>query len=143
MPRIDGMESFEGQAFHTYYWPHEPVPLQDKRVGVIGTGATAVQLIPEVAKEANHLTVFQRRPNWCAPLHNDRIDPQDMEQIKSRYDEIFAQCRATPGGFIHGPDRRDFDELSEAQKLEFWEFLYGSPWIFKMAWQLCESAYRA
>lgn len=131
LPRIDGMESFEGEAFHTYYWPHEPVPLQDKRVGVIGTGATAVQLIPEVAKEAKHLTVFQRRPNWCAPLHNDRIDPQDMEQIKSRYDEIFEQCRATPGGFIHGPDRRDFDELSEAQKLEFWEFLYGSPGFSK------------
>ena len=111
MPRIEGVESFEGEAFHTYYWPHEPVALQDKRVGVIGTGATAVQLIPEVAKEAKHLTVFQRRPNWCAPLHNDRIDPEDMERIKSRYDEIFEQCRSTPGGFIHGPDRRDFDEL--------------------------------
>lgn len=131
MPRIEGMESFAGEAFHTYYWPHEPVPLNDKRVGVIGTGATAVQLIPEVAKEAEHLTVFQRRPNWCAPLHNDQIEPEDMEQIKSRYDEIFEQCRSTPGGFIHGPDRRDFDELSEAQKLDFWEFLYGSPGFSK------------
>ena len=58
----------EGQSFHPANWPHDPPDLTGKRVAVIGTGATAIQLIPEVAKEAAQLTVFQRRPNWAAPL---------------------------------------------------------------------------
>ncbi len=69
-PRYPGVDTFRGQSWHTYYWPHEPVDLTGKRVGVVGTGATAIQLIPVVAEQAEHLTVFQRRPNWAAPLHN-------------------------------------------------------------------------
>jgi cation diffusion facilitator CzcD-associated flavoprotein CzcO len=70
MPKIDGIESFKGQSCHTARWPHEPVSFEGKRVAVIGTGATGVQTIQEVAKTAGTLTVFQRTPNWCAPLHN-------------------------------------------------------------------------
>ena len=73
MPKIDGIESFKGQSCHTARWPHEPVSFEGKRVAVIGTGATGVQTIQEVAKTAGHLTVFQRTPNWCAPLHNAQI----------------------------------------------------------------------
>ena len=69
-PRIEGMESFAGPSFHTFDWPAEPVDLTGKRVAVIGTGATAIQVIPEIAKEAAELVVFQRRPNWAAPLNN-------------------------------------------------------------------------
>ena len=127
LPTIEGREEFQGESFHTYYWPKEPVSLKNKRVGVIGTGATAVQLIPEVAKEASQLVVFQRRPNWCAPLHNARIKPETMTEIKASYDRIFARCARTPGGFIHGPDRREYDDLSKEEKLAFWEHLYDSP----------------
>src|SRR6202162_6069232 len=67
MPRIPGVDTFEGQSCHTHYWPKEPVSFEGKRVAVIGTGATAVQTIQEVAKTVGHLTVFQRAPNWCAP----------------------------------------------------------------------------
>ena len=70
MPTIPGVESFRGEAHHTGRWPHEPVSFASKRVAVIGTGATAVQAITEIAKTVGHLTVFQRTPNWCAPLHN-------------------------------------------------------------------------
>jgi len=80
MPRIAGVESFTGQSCHTHYWPKEPVKFDGKRVAVIGTGATAVQTIQEVAKTVGHLTVFQRTPNWCAPLHNDRIGEEEMAQ---------------------------------------------------------------
>src|SRR5690606_9299244 len=73
LPRIPGREAFRGRAFHTFDWPHEPLDLAGKRVAVIGTGATAIQLIPEVAKQAAQLTVFQRRPNWAAPLNNRPI----------------------------------------------------------------------
>src|SRR5262245_21640663 len=74
MPTIPGVESFRGEAYHTGLWPHEPVSFVGKRVAIIGTGATAVQAITEIAKTVGHLTVFQRTPNWCAPLHNSAID---------------------------------------------------------------------
>jgi cation diffusion facilitator CzcD-associated flavoprotein CzcO len=126
MPRVDGIESFTGQWFHTYYWPQEPVELTGKKVAVIGTGATAVQLIAEIADKVGELTVFQRRPNWCAPLHNRPISDQEMAEIKGSYDEIFELCRQTPGGFIHGPVRRNLFEVPEEERYAFFEELYAS-----------------
>ena len=90
MPDIPGIESFEGESFHTSHWPKEPVDFSGKRVGVIGTGATAVQLIPEVAKECGHLTVFQRTPNYCAPLRNSLIDDERQREIKASYPETVS-----------------------------------------------------
>jgi cation diffusion facilitator CzcD-associated flavoprotein CzcO len=127
MPRIQGVETFEGESFHTYYWPQEPVSLEGKRVGIIGTGATAVQVIGEIADKVGELTVFQRRPNWCAPLHNGPIDDETQTRIKASYDAIFERCRETPGGFLHGPDRREFLKVPEEERLAFWEELYASP----------------
>jgi cation diffusion facilitator CzcD-associated flavoprotein CzcO len=126
MPRLEGIDRFKGQWFHTYNWPHEGVDLAGKRVAVIGTGATAVQLIPVVAQSAAELFVFQRHPNWCAPLHNGPIDDTEMADIRARYEEIFERCRQTPGGFIHMPDRRKPFEVSEDERQEFWEELYAS-----------------
>ena len=126
-PRIEGIESFEGESHHTYYWPKEQVELDGRRVAVIGTGATGVQVISEVADKVKELTVFQRRPNWCAPLHNSPIDDETQAKIKATYDDIFARCKATPGAFIHGPDRREYRDVPEAERLEFWESLYNSP----------------
>ena len=70
LPKIEGIESFEGESFHTSRWPHSPVNFAGKKVAVVGTGASGVQVIQEISKEVGNLTVFQRRPNWCAPLHN-------------------------------------------------------------------------
>ena len=85
MPRIAGVDDFEGEAYHTGLWPKHPVTFEGKRVAVIGTGATGVQAIQEIAKTAGHLTVFQRRPNWCTPLHNRPIpkagDGRDPEGL--------------------------------------------------------------
>ena len=127
MPKIEGVASFEGESFHTYYWPQEPVTLTGKRVAVVGTGATGVQVISEIADKVADLTVFQRRPNWCAPLHNGPIDAKTQAEIKASYDRIFARCHDTPGGFLHGPDDRSFYDLSEAERIAFWEDLYASP----------------
>jgi len=127
MPTIEGVGDFRGQAFHTYYWPHEPVDFSGKRVGIIGTGATGVQVIGEIADKVGSLTVFQRRPNWCAPLHNSKISAQEMADIKSRYDEIFDRCAETPGGFIHGPVPERFFEADPEERLALWEELYDSP----------------
>jgi cation diffusion facilitator CzcD-associated flavoprotein CzcO len=127
LPKLEGLESFKGVSFHASNWPHEPLDLTGKRVAVVGTGATAIQLIPEVAKVAKKLTVFQRRANWAAPLNNGSISEADMEEIRQRYDEIFEVCARSPGGFEHEPDRRGFYEVSPEQRKELWDRLYDEP----------------
>jgi cation diffusion facilitator CzcD-associated flavoprotein CzcO len=127
LPRYEGLDEFEGPSFHTFNWPAEPIELAGKRVAVIGTGATGVQVIGEIADKVGELTVFQRRPNWCAPLHNAEITAEDMDDIKARYDEIFELCARTPGGFIHEPDRRPFFDVPREERMAKWEKLYGEP----------------
>lgn len=127
LPNFDGMASFEGKSFHASQWPHEPLDLAGKRVAVVGSGATAIQLIPEVAKVAKNLTVFQRRANWAAPLNNGPISTSDMDEIRERYDDIFATCARTPGGFEHEPDRRGFYDVSPQERRELWDRLYDEP----------------
>ncbi len=127
MPRVEGVDDFKGQSFHTYYWPQEPVDLKGKKVGIIGTGATAIQVIAEIADKVGELTVFQRRPNWSAPLNNGPISDEEMADIRSRYDEIFANCAKSPGGFEHQPDRRGFWEVSREERLALWDRLYDEP----------------
>ncbi len=127
LPRYEGLDEFEGLSFHTYNWPAEPIEMAGKRVAVIGTGATGVQVIGEIADKVGELTVFQRRPNWCAPLHNAEITVGEMTEFKARYDEIFELCARTPGGFIHEPDRRPFFEVPREERVAMWEKLYGEP----------------
>ena len=127
LPKIEGIASFRGISFHASNRPHEPLDLTGKRVAVIGSGATAIQLIPEVAKAAEQLTVFQRRPNWAAPLNNAPISETEMAEIRERYDEIFATCARSPGGFEHEPDSRSFYDVGPAQRRELWDRLYDEP----------------
>jgi cation diffusion facilitator CzcD-associated flavoprotein CzcO len=127
LPRLEGLDSFKGPSFHTYYWPHEGVEIKGKRVAVIGTGATAIQIIGEIADKVEELTVFQRRPNWSAPLNNSPISEAEMDDIRARYEEIFAACARTPGGFEHEPDRRGFYEVSREERVKLWDRLYDEP----------------
>ncbi|MSQ89374.1 MAG: NAD(P)/FAD-dependent oxidoreductase [Betaproteobacteria bacterium] len=125
MPRIEGVETFQGQSCHTARWPHEPVTFEGKRVAVIGTGATGVQTIQEVAKTAAQLTIFQRTPNWCAPLHNGKIDAAEQRQIKANYPEMFARCQETFACFLHTPDPRATFEVTPEEREAFFEKLYA------------------
>lgn len=127
LPRIEGVDRFKGLSFHTYHSPQQPVDYQGKHVAVIGTGATGVQVIAELAGKAESLTVFQRRPNWCAPLRNAPITAQEQARIKASYDAIFARCDETPGGFLHGPVAKNVEDVPEEERLAFWEMLYDSP----------------
>ena len=125
LPRIEGRDSFKGESFHTARWPHEPVDFKGKRVAVIGTGATGVQTIQTIAKDVGHLTVFQRTPNWCAPLHNGKIDAETQKKIKAGYPEMFARCQETFACFLHTPDPRGAFEVSDEEREAFYEKLYG------------------
>ncbi|MGB8401206.1 flavin-containing monooxygenase [Bradyrhizobium sp.] len=125
LPRIEGRDSFAGKSFHTARWPHEPVDFAGQRVAVIGTGATGVQTIQTIAAEVGHLTVFQRTPNWCAPLHNGRIDAETQNKIKAGYPEMFARCQETFACFLHTPDPRGAFEVSDEEREAFYEKLYA------------------
>jgi cation diffusion facilitator CzcD-associated flavoprotein CzcO len=127
MPVIEGVGSFKGPAYHTARWPKEPVDFSGLRVGIIGTGATAIQAITEIAKTVKHLTVFQRNPNWAAPLHNSVITVEEQQDIKARYPEIYQRCRETLTCFIHNPDPRKALDLSAEEREAFWEQRYSEP----------------
>ena len=127
VPDFEGIDSFRGTSCHTRAWPKEGVDLAGKRVGVIGTGATGVQLITEIAKEVAHLTVFQRTANYCAPLRNGLIDAETQKQIKASYPEIFRVCMETPGSFMHEPDKRSAMDVSQEERLEQYERLWTEP----------------
>jgi cation diffusion facilitator CzcD-associated flavoprotein CzcO len=127
MPRIEGVGSFVGQSFHTATWPHEKVDFTGKRVAVIGTGATGVQTIQTIAKEVGHLTVFQRTPNWCAPLHNRKITPEEQRDIKAGYPAMFRRCQETFACFLHTPDPRKTFDVSPEEREAFLEKLYSEP----------------
>ena len=127
LPRIEGRDTFKGQAFHTAQWPKEPVDFAGKRVAVIGTGATAIQVIQTIASQVGRLTVFQRTANWAAPLHNSKIDAATQARIKASYPEIFARCQETFSCFIHTPDPRGALEVSNQEREAQYERLYGEP----------------
>lgn len=127
MPRFEGVEDFEGTWCHTGLWPKEGIDFAGKRVAVVGTGASGIQAIQEIAKTADQLTVFQRRPNWCTPLHNSKISESEMEDIRARYPKIFELCQKTAGCFVHTHDPRSTFDLSEAERNEVWERLYAAP----------------
>ena len=127
LPKIQGMADFNGESYHTFDWPHKPVELAGKKVAVVGTGATGIQVISEIADKVESLTVFQRRPNWSAPLNNSEISVEEMADIRSRWDEILDICSRTPGSFLHQVDQRRFWEVSEEERRELWDRLYDEP----------------
>lgn len=97
-PDLPGMDLFAGSSLFTSRWPEGGVDLTGKRVGVIGTGSTGVQLIPVVAREALHLWVFQRSPAYTLPWRVHRFEPGELDDMKARYGDIRAAQRAHPIG---------------------------------------------
>ena len=97
-PRFAGIGDFRGAVYHTGEWPHEPVDFTGLRVGVIGTGSSAIQAIPWIARQAEHLTVFQRTPNYVVPAQNRPLDPEEVRETKAHYGELRALQRSTATG---------------------------------------------
>lgn len=97
-PDFKGFENFKGEMYATGSWPHKGVDFTGKRVGIIGAGASGIQAITEIAKEATHLTVFQRTPNFATPIGNMPMDPEVEKQVKTHYKEIRTKSRNSFGG---------------------------------------------
>ncbi|KAH6100305.1 hypothetical protein HBI65_062250 [Parastagonospora nodorum] len=131
LPNIPGVNDFKGSGFHTSRWPTNDSAINGKRVGIIGTGATGIQTIQEIKKTVGSLTVFQRTPNWTAPLRNTKITPEDMQDIRRNYPSIFKNCLESYSGFIHKADKRSVFEVTTEEREARWEQLYSEPGFSK------------
>ena len=122
VPDIKGLDSFQGEQYHTGNWPHEEVDFAGKSVAVIGTGSSGIQSIPVIARQAEHLTVFQRTPQYTIPARHGTIDRKFLEKtVKPNYDDLMERARWSTGGFPMDRDERSALEISAAERLEIYE----------------------
>jgi cyclohexanone monooxygenase len=120
VPKFEGLETFKGAWYHTGHWPHEGVDFTGQRVGVIGTGSSAIQSIPIVAEQAAHLFVFQRTPNFSIPAHNAPLDPGYERRVKASYPEYRRAARRSRVGFVvEGSDRSTLAVSAEERQREY------------------------
>ena len=127
LPDYPGMDDFRGAGFHTARWPAESIELHGKRVGVVGTGASGVQVIQTIAADVEHLVVFQRTPTYCVPQRNRPLSDSERAQIKRAWPEILASCRQSYGGFIHAFDSRSGLAVSASEREAKFESLWQIP----------------
>ena len=126
-PKIPGLEDYRGEWHHTGLWPHEEVDFSGKRVAVIGTGSSGVQIIPFVAKAAASLTVFQRSANWCTPINNHAISAERSAEIRATINEIYEATQSTPAGAMHKPMTESSLAMTDEQRRAIWDELYDAP----------------
>jgi cation diffusion facilitator CzcD-associated flavoprotein CzcO len=131
-PDVPGREEFRGESYHTGLWPLQPVDFAGKRVAVVGTGSSGVQVIPAIAGEVASLTVYQRTANWCTPLNNAPITAEEQAQLRADFEAIRDVLNTSPSGFLHPVhDRKTFDDPTEA-RLAFFERMWLSPGFSKL-----------
>ena len=131
-----GQETFQGRLFHTARWPNEPIDLAGKRVGVVGIGATGIQVIQTIADKVGHLTVFVRTPQYIIPMKNPKFTPEDQEEYKSKFEWLTKRLPHTFTGFEHDfehvwedltPEQRRavLEETWQDGSLKFWLASFG------------------
>lgn len=124
VPEIPGRDRFKGNWYHTGDWPVDGISLTDKRVGVVGTGSTGIQVIPVVASQCKHLTVFQRTANYSLPAQNHRLSDEFRQYAKSHADQIYAEMTRNQNGHPFSPLPRDALSVSDSER----ELIYEEAW---------------
>jgi cyclohexanone monooxygenase len=121
MPDIKGLSGFAGRVFHTGHWPHQGVDFSGQRVGVIGTGSSAIQSVPVIAEQASHLFVFQRTPNFSIPARNAALTAEEREAFRRNYPEVrrFAREEARNGIYAEPPDRGALDDGANVRRAKY------------------------
>jgi cation diffusion facilitator CzcD-associated flavoprotein CzcO len=126
VPDFPGLERFAGPCHHTAHWPQEGLDLTGQRVGVVGTGASAVQVIQEAGKVAEHVTVFQRTPMMALPMRQERFDVEEQRRMKQDYPDVFRQRSLSQSSYFDiVADKRATLEVPPAEREA----------VFEAAWQ--------
>jgi cyclohexanone monooxygenase len=121
LPGFPGIDRFEGATYHTGRWPHEGVDLSGRRVGVIGTGSSAIQSIPLIAEQAAHLVVFQRTPSYSIPAHNAELDAERVRQVKADYAGFRKRNSQLPFGANFPPSDRSALQVDAEERAREYE----------------------
>ena len=132
-PDIPGLDGFEGDVYYTATWPRDGVDFTGKRVALVGTGSSGIQATPPIAAQADHLTVFQRTPNFSLPARHGVFLAEDQARIKSNYDEIFAATRTSFAGFPFSPIDRTTMSVSAEEREAILDGLWAEGG-FKFLW---------
>ena len=133
VPDIEGLDDFEGDWFHSGRWPHEGVDFTGRRVAQIGTGSTGIQAAPVIARQADHLYVFQRTPNYTVPARDRPMDRDEWIRIKSRYEEVVRATKESFAGFPYTPSPKSALEVSDEERTAVYESLWEEGG-FKFLW---------
>ncbi|MFS2098772.1 flavin-containing monooxygenase [Variovorax sp. Varisp85] len=120
-PEIPGIDRFKGQLLRAAKWPHQPVGFAGKRVGVIGTGSTGIQIVQEVGKEAGELFVFQRTPSFTMPMRNEVLEPDYVAEVKRNYASIRESARNSAVGGVRPQSTRAFFSVTPRQRQQLLE----------------------
>jgi cation diffusion facilitator CzcD-associated flavoprotein CzcO len=131
-PDVPGREDFTGVAHHTGLWPDTPVDFAGKRVAVVGTGSSGVQVIPSIVADVASLTVYQRSPNWCTPLNNEPITAEQQAELRADFEQLRENLNASASGFLHQPRDRTAFEDSRDERWEFHDRMWHSPGFAKV-----------
>jgi cyclohexanone monooxygenase len=120
-PDFKGFSDFAGEVYHTGHWPHHEVDFSGKRVGVIGTGSSAIQSVPVIAEQARHLTVFQRTANFSIPARNEALTAEERQRWRADYPEIrrVAREEMRNGIVTEIPDRGALDDGDNERRANY------------------------
>jgi cation diffusion facilitator CzcD-associated flavoprotein CzcO len=132
LPAVPGRDSFAGESYHTGLWPHRPVDFAGKRVAVVGTGSSGVQIVPAIAELADSLTVYQRTANWCTPLNNRPITAQEQAELKAGFERMRDILQTSASGFLHEPCTRATSDDTAEERQAFYEAMWNSPGFTKL-----------
>jgi cation diffusion facilitator CzcD-associated flavoprotein CzcO len=120
-PDVPGIDRYKGRLLRAGRWPHEPVSFAGKRVGVIGTGSTGIQIVQEVGKEAGELFVFQRTPSFTMPMRNENLEPDYVAEVKRNYAGIRESARNSAVGGVRPQSTRAFFSVTPRQRRQLLE----------------------
>ncbi|MFN8036398.1 MAG: NAD(P)/FAD-dependent oxidoreductase [Acidimicrobiia bacterium] len=131
-PDVPGRDDFRGEQHHTGLWPEEPVDFTGKRVAVVGTSSSGVQVVPTVLPEVAELVVYQRTANWCTPINNRPITAAEQAELRAGFEELREVLNSSLSGFAHPVNERvAFDDTAE-ERQAFYEKMWNSPGFMKL-----------
>ena len=132
VPDVPGCEDFRGVAHHTGLWPAAPVDFTGKRVAVVGTSSSGVQVVPAILDEVASLTVYQRTANWCTPLNNTPITADEQARLRAEFEDLCRVLNTSISGFHHPVNGRNAFEDAAAERHAFYETMWNSPGFMKL-----------
>jgi cation diffusion facilitator CzcD-associated flavoprotein CzcO len=132
LPDIPGRTDFRGVQHHTGLWPAEPVDVLGKRVAVVGTSSSGVQVVPTVLDDVESLTVYQRTANWCTPLNNRPITPEEQAELRAGFEQLCETLNSSLSGFAHPVNEQLGSQVSADERRALFEQLWNSPGFMKL-----------